>query len=120
MSYDGNENFAEWQTRARAKLSELLGMDRINPPKEDGFKIEYVEETEKYTDTRFVINGEEGYAFPLVHELARIDTNHIFISTDLANLHGFFLVCIFLVCCIWLFVEPVGHIQLFLCHVLRI
>ena len=66
MSYDGNENFAEWQTRARAKLSELLGMDRINPPKEDGFKIEYVEETEKYTDTRFVINGEEGYAFPLV------------------------------------------------------
>ena len=66
MSYDGKEDFGAWQARARAKLSELLGMDKINPPKEDGFKIEYVRENEKYTDTRFVINGEEGYAFPLV------------------------------------------------------
>ena len=66
MAYDGGENFADWQRRARAQLSALLGMDRINPPKEDGFRVEYTEETEKYTDTRFVINGEEGYSFPLV------------------------------------------------------
>ena len=66
MSYDGKEDYGAWQARARAKLSELLGMDKINPPKEDGFKIEHVRESEKYTDTRFVLNGEEGYAFPLV------------------------------------------------------
>ena len=66
MSYDGKEDYSAWQTRARAKLSELLGMHKINLPKDDGFKIEYVHETEKYTDTRFVINGEEGYSFPLV------------------------------------------------------
>ena len=66
MSYDGKEDYAAWQKRARAKLAELLGMDKIRPPKEDGFTVEYVNECEKYTDTRFTINGEDGYAFPLV------------------------------------------------------
>jgi hypothetical protein len=66
MSYDGKEDFALWQKRARTKLASLLGMDRINPANDDGFKIEYVREEEKFIDTRFVINGEEGYAFPLV------------------------------------------------------
>ena len=66
MSYDGKEDYAAWQKRARAKLAELLGMDKIRPSKEDGFNVEYVKEYESYTDTRFTINGEEGYAFPLV------------------------------------------------------
>lgn len=66
MAYDEKESFTEWQTRARAKLSALLGLDKIIPPKHDGFRIEWVREKEQYTDTRFVINGEEGYSFPLV------------------------------------------------------
>ena len=65
MRYDGKEDFAVWQTRARAKLSELLGMDKFVRC-DDRFEIEYVNETEQYTEYRFILQSEEGYFFPAV------------------------------------------------------
>ena len=41
MRYDGKSDFTEWQKAARAKLSELLGMGRINKPENPEFIIEY-------------------------------------------------------------------------------
>ncbi len=63
MRYDGKEDFTSWQKRAREKLSELLGMQYFEKCDED-FKIEFTEEKEKYTETRFSFQSEEGYYVP--------------------------------------------------------
>ena len=41
LRYDGKRDFADWQTEARAKLSELLGLSRIQKPENPDFVIEY-------------------------------------------------------------------------------
>ena len=66
--YSGEEDFAVWQAKARARLRELLGIDEIlkNKPESDGFTVEYVKEENEYVEYRFVITSEIGYSFPSV------------------------------------------------------
>lgn len=66
MRYNGEVSFAEWQTAARAKLRELLGMDNLNPSSDNKFNLEYVKEEDNYTEYRFTLESEVGYAFPSV------------------------------------------------------
>jgi dienelactone hydrolase len=62
MRWDGKEDFAVWQDRARVKLTELVGL----PFKkcEDKFKIEYREDRGTFTETRFCFQSEEGFFVP--------------------------------------------------------
>lgn len=66
LRYDGSESFAAWQSRAREKLAELLGMDRIRRPENPVYEIEYQKETDEFTEYRFRVQSEEGYSFPCV------------------------------------------------------
>ena len=66
LRYDGSESFAAWQSRAREKLAELLGMDRIKKPAVPAFEIEYTKEADEFTEYRMRIESEEGYSFPCV------------------------------------------------------
>ena len=66
MRYDGKEDFSLWQSRARAKLSELLGMHNLNKSENNNFTIEYKTEEEDYTEYRFTVESEVGYSFPAV------------------------------------------------------
>lgn len=62
MEYDKSCSLEEWQTMARAKLSELLGL-----PYEkchSRFTVEFVEEHKEYTETRFTFHSEENYIVP--------------------------------------------------------
>lgn len=62
MAYSGG-NYEEWKVSARAKLSELLGMDKfekISPEME----IEYETKADGYTETRFTFESEKGYRVP--------------------------------------------------------
>jgi len=67
MRYAGGEPFEDWQARARAKLSELLGMDKFKPCDEE-FTVEWVRDSEekgvRFKETRFTIQTEEGYVMP--------------------------------------------------------
>jgi len=65
LRYDGKSDFAEWQKAAKAKLSELLGMDKFEKCDPE-FNIEYKEECDGYTEYRFTIQSEPGYYFPSV------------------------------------------------------
>ncbi len=66
MRYDGKEDFKAWQTKARAKLSELLGMKKLRPAENNNFTLEYVKEEDTYTEYRFTLESEVGYTFPSV------------------------------------------------------
>lgn len=56
-------DFTQWQKDAKAKLSELLGMDKFE--KCDPItEIEYEKETELYKEIRFNFQSEEGYFVP--------------------------------------------------------
>ncbi len=66
MRYDGECGFTEWQSKAREKLRELLGLDAINKPENMNFTVEYVKEEEEYTEYRFTLESEKGYIFPTV------------------------------------------------------
>lgn len=66
MRYKGDEPFHDWQAKARARLSILLGLDRIKRATDTKFNVEYVKEEETYTEYRFTLESEEGYAFPSV------------------------------------------------------
>lgn len=61
--YEGGD-FAAWQSEARAKLRELLGLDSIKRPEDYKFNVEWVKETEDYVDWRFTMQSEEGYFLP--------------------------------------------------------
>ena len=62
MAYDGKEPLADWQKRAREKLTALLGLpyERCEPL----FDVEYRDETEDFYETRFIFQSEEGYFAP--------------------------------------------------------
>lgn len=66
MRYKAGEDFAAWQTRARAKLVELLGMQNIKRSENNNFTIEYKKECDGYTEYRFTLESEPGYVFPSV------------------------------------------------------
>lgn len=62
MAYDGKD-YESWKITARAKLSELLGMEKFTKvdPK---FEIEYEQKIEGATEIRFTFQSEEGYRVP--------------------------------------------------------
>jgi len=65
MRYDGSIPLDEWKKQARAKLSELLGMDKFTKV-DDDIEIESVEEVTDdkgldYTETTFTFASEENY-----------------------------------------------------------
>lgn len=62
MSFPG-ENFPVWQADARAKLTHLLGMDRIEKAP-DLTEIESTEKIEGATEIRFTFQSEDGYRVP--------------------------------------------------------
>ena len=62
MAYKGDEPLTGWQARARAKLSELLGLPyALCEPR---FTVEYREETDDFYETRFIFQSEEGCFVP--------------------------------------------------------
>ena len=63
--FDGTQDFSQWQRTAREKLCALLGLDKIQKPEDDHFTIEYTKECEDFTEIRFTIESEKGYAFLL-------------------------------------------------------
>ncbi|MBQ4088071.1 MAG: acetylxylan esterase [Clostridia bacterium] len=61
--YDGKEDIAAWQSRAKAKLEELLGLPLVAPEK-DMFSAEASYERDGLTFTKFTFQSEEGYFVP--------------------------------------------------------
>lgn len=61
FSYSGD--FSKWQPAARAKLRELLGMDRFVSCEPD-LEIEYTQEIENAVEIRFTFESEPGYRVP--------------------------------------------------------
>lgn len=64
MEFDPQkETMCQWQEKAQAKLTELLGINRIIPCDED-FNIVYKKGNKKYTEYRFLFQSEEHYYVP--------------------------------------------------------
>lgn len=65
MEYDGTQPFEEWQKKARAKLSELIGLDKY---KKCDFLLEekYVKEHKTYREIKFYFQSEENYFVPCI------------------------------------------------------
>ena len=61
MRYTGEKPFGEWQKEARAHLSSLLGLDKLSPATDDGFKVESKTDCGGFTDYRLSFQSEEGY-----------------------------------------------------------
>ena len=61
MRFKGDTTIESWQDAARAKLTELLGYDKLIAAKDDCFKIEEQNEYDGYTDYRIAFQSEEGY-----------------------------------------------------------
>lgn len=66
LRYKDGEDFNKWQTEARKKLAELLGLHNIKKPEAPGFEIEYKKENENATEYRLRIESEEGYSLPAI------------------------------------------------------
>lgn len=66
LRYRGDLDFADWQSKARAKLKDLLGMHRIQKPQSPDFRTEYIKEEKEYTEYRFLVESEPGYYVPCV------------------------------------------------------
>ena len=62
MSYQGGD-FVAWQKAARAKLGELLGLDKMLPA-EMQMQLEWEEKREGFTEIRFTFQTERGYYVP--------------------------------------------------------
>lgn len=62
MSYDGGD-LKSWQSAARVKLAELLGLDGMRPADPD-LLVEWEKERDGYTETRFTFQSEPGYRIP--------------------------------------------------------
>jgi hypothetical protein len=62
FAFDDSQNFTDWQTRAREKLNELLGLplDRCD----GNLEIEYEKDFEDHTEYRFTVQTEPGYYVP--------------------------------------------------------
>ena len=64
LRYDGKSDFDEWQKIARAKLSELLGLNRIQKPDLPEFTVEYKKEYDTHDEYKFLVQSEEEYFVP--------------------------------------------------------
>ncbi len=64
MRYKDGENFKDWQTRARERLIELIGLNKIEKPEDDCFNLEYKKDMGEYTDYSFSFKSEDGYFVP--------------------------------------------------------
>ncbi len=62
LSYTGGD-YTEWKSAARAKLSELLGMDKFEKVCSD-LEIEYEKQIEGAMEIRFTYSSEAGYHVP--------------------------------------------------------
>ena len=63
MRYDGKEDYAQWQKKAREKCKELLGLSQFQKCALE-VQIEQEIETEEYVETRFCFQSEEHYRIP--------------------------------------------------------
>lgn len=63
MRWDGTEPISEWQEKARAKLAELVGLDKMIPAEKKSV-IEFDRETEDFREIRFRYQSEPGYFVP--------------------------------------------------------
>ena len=63
MRYDKSEDFSKWQSDARAKLRELLGIDLMHKC-EPNFKITEKIDCGDHTKIYFAFNSEENYTVP--------------------------------------------------------
>lgn len=63
MRWDGSEPITEWQEKARAKLAELVGLDKMIPAEKKSV-IEFDRETEDFREIRFRYQSEPGYFVP--------------------------------------------------------
>ncbi len=63
MRWDGTEPLEKWQERARAKLAELVGLDRMIPC-EKKLEIEFDREEADFREIRFRYETEPGYFVP--------------------------------------------------------
>ena len=55
----------KWQSRARERLAELLGYNRIEAPKDDMLTVTKEEKTEVYDEYSITFQSEEGYFVPV-------------------------------------------------------
>jgi dienelactone hydrolase len=62
--YDGKESMESWQNRAYKRLWELLGLDRMEKPKDDKFSTEPEFEVYGIKVIAFSFQSEEGYFVP--------------------------------------------------------
>ncbi|MBQ9921759.1 MAG: hypothetical protein IJO52_06210, partial [Clostridia bacterium] len=62
MAYNGEE-LISWQKNARAKLCELLGMDKFTKVDPE-FEVDFEQKIEGATEIRFTFQSEEGYRVP--------------------------------------------------------
>ena len=98
MRYNGKGDFFKWQSEARAKLKDLLGLDLIEKCDNDFLKEE-VTETDEYTQVRFSFQSEPGYYVPayiripknfegkIAFTLQKIDKNGVVGAKWSKNLH---------------------------------
>ena len=63
MAYDGTQPFAVWQTSAREKLAELLGMAHFTPC-EPLTQIEWERASDAFHEIRFTFQSEPDYRVP--------------------------------------------------------
>ena len=62
LRFTGEISFADWQSEARARLLELLGLPLVCGAA--GYQLESIEECDGYTDYRFTVESEPGYFVP--------------------------------------------------------
>ena len=66
LTYNENADYGAWKASVRAKFLELSGLALIEaePTCDPALTIEYTEERDGYTETRFTFQSENGYRVP--------------------------------------------------------
>ncbi len=66
LAYDDRADYEAWKADVRAKFMELSGLSLIEaePVCDPDLQIEYTEQRDGYTETRFTFQSEEGYRVP--------------------------------------------------------
>lgn len=66
LRFDGRGDLSAWQGEARAKLVELVGLDKITPASDDKFTVLYENDCDTFIDRKISFQSEEGY-FVICH-----------------------------------------------------
>ena len=85
FSYDGGEDFFEWQKKARAKLNELLGLPFEKCDLE--LEVEYEKDFDNHKEYRFSVQTEKGYFVPCHLVVPKIESDRIPLTICLSG-HG--------------------------------